>query len=45
MDQDATWYEGDIVLDGAQSPLDRGTDPLFLAHVCCGQMVAHLSCC
>jgi len=38
---------GHIVLDGANLlPLERGTAaPLFSAHVCCGQTVAHLSYC
>ena len=39
---------GHIVLDGypVPSPHERGiAAPLFLAHVYCGQMVAHLSHC
>ena len=51
MNQDTTWYVGlspdDIVLDGDPAPpMERGTAaPHFLAHVYCGQMVAHLSNC
>ena len=35
----------DIVLDGDPDPLTNGHSrvPLFLAHVYCGQMVAHAS--
>ena len=40
---------GDIVLDGDPAvPMERGTAaplPDFLAHIYCGQMVAHLSNC
>jgi len=38
---------GHIVLHGepAHLPPQRGTDPQFLAHDYCGQMVAHLSYC
>ena len=37
---------GDIVVDPAQSPPERGTAaPLFSAHLYCGQTVAHLSYC
>ena len=38
---------GDIVLDGASSPPERGTatPPLFSVHVYCGQTVACLSYC
>ena len=34
---------GDIVLDGDSAPpTERGTAAAhFLAHVCCGQMIAH----
>jgi len=53
MDQDATWYGGrprpitsDIVLDGDLAPHGKGhSSPHFLAHVYCGQTVAHLSNC
>jgi len=53
MNQDATWYEvglcpDDIVLDGDPAPphgKGHSTPSRFLAHVCCGQMVAHLSHC
>ena len=34
----------DILLDGAQLP-QRGRGPQFLAHVYCGQTVAHLNYC
>jgi len=38
---------GDIVLDGdpAPPPMERAQHPHFSVHVCCGQMVAHLSSC
>jgi len=55
MDQNATWYggkpqPGDIVLDGdpAPPPPQKGAHhphTHFLAHVYCGQTVAHLSNC
>jgi len=51
IDQDATWYEGRprpgrIVLHGDPAPPPkRGTASQFLAHVYCGQTVAHLSYC
>jgi len=32
-------------VDPNPAPTKRGTDPQFTAHVCCGQMVAHLSYC
>jgi len=37
MDQDATWYGGDIVLGGVAAPPKRGTALQFSFHVCCGQ--------
>jgi len=44
MDQDETWHgvgrglgPGHIVSDEDPAPLQRGTVPRFLAHVCCGQ--------
>jgi len=39
--------QGHIVLDGVPAPPpESGTAaPLFLAHVCSGQMIAHLSYC
>jgi len=49
MDQDATWYGGrprpsQFVRYGSSSPPQKGAQqPLFLAHVYCGQAVAHLS--
>jgi len=37
---------GHTVLDGDLAPPPKmGTDPQFLAHICCDQMVAHLSYC
>jgi len=52
MDQDATRYEGrprprpHCVRLGIQlPPLEKGHSPQLLAHVCCGQTVAHLSYC
>ena len=51
MDQDATWYKDrprprpHCVIWGPSSPPIRGTAPKFLAHVYCGQTVAHLSYC
>jgi len=50
MDQDTTWYggrlglgPGDSVLDGDLGPRGKGhCSPHFLAHVYCGQTVAHL---
>ena len=52
MDQDATWYGGGLgpghtVLDGDPAPRPERSiaGPLFLAHVYCGQTVAHLSYC
>jgi len=51
MDEDATQYE-DIarpmlhcVTWGHSSPSEKGHSPQFLAHVYCGQTVAHLSYC
>ena len=45
MDQNATWYRARprprrlCVRWGPRSPLpQRGSDPQFLAHICCGQM-------
>jgi len=53
MDIDATWYEGrpwprsHCVTWGPSLPLPpkKGHSPQFLAHICCGQMVTHLSYC
>ena len=51
MDQDATWCEvgvgpGHIVLDGDPALPQKGAQPSqFLAHVYCGQAVAHLGYC
>ena len=51
MDQDVTWYKiglgpGHIVLYGDPAPPPTwGTAPKFVAHVYCGQTVAHLSYC
>jgi len=55
MDQDATWYGGRPrprwhcvrwgVGDSAPPTLRGTAAPHFLAHVCCGQVVAHLSNC
>jgi len=52
MDQDATWYRGRLqprrhcVRWGPSSPpMERAQHPHFSVHVCCGQMVAHLSSC
>ena len=36
---------GHIVLHGDPADTSIGAQPQFWAHVCCGQMVAHLSCC
>jgi len=36
---------GDIVLDGDPAAPKRGAEPPFLAHVYCGQTLAHLSYC
>jgi len=43
MDQDATWYRGGPQL--RPHYVRWGHSPPFLAHVCCGQTVAHLSYC
>ena len=51
MDQDATWYKDrpqprpHCVIWGPSSPSHKGYSPKCLAHVCCGQTVAHLSYC
>jgi len=51
MNQDATWYGGrppcrrHCARWGPSSPPKKGHRPHFLAHVCCGQTVAHLSYC
>jgi len=52
MDQDTTWYggrprpRGHCLRWGPSSPTERNTAaPHFLAHVYCGQTVAHLSNC
>jgi len=50
IDQDATWYEGrprprpQCVTWGSSFP-HKGHSPQFLAHIYCGQTVAHLSYC
>ena len=48
--QDANLYggsfgPGDNVLDGDPALPKKEPSPQFLAHVCCGQTVAHLSYC
>jgi len=51
MEQDASWYGGrprprPYCVRWGPSSLKRGTAaPLFSAHICCGKVVAHFSCC